>query len=316
MMQIVQAPRASAILYSLLVQRGDKNPWLLPANICPIVPVTFMKARVPFELVDISPDTLHMDLEQADALIRKRQFGGLLYAHTYGESSTPNGFFETIKQVSPEMLTIDDRCLCIPGLEPDSLNQADIQLYSTGYAKIVDLSHGGYAFLREEIDYVAAQLPFHPKYHEELEKAYKTSISERIKFFYRDSDWLETSTPVPTWDAYVGRIEKNLMQSLEQRISLNQIYASMLPVEIQLPGGFQTWRFNIRVRDRQRVLERIFSAGLFASSHYASLAGIMAEGKAPHAEDLAESVINLFNDHHFTTDQAEHVCKVILENLV
>lgn len=314
--QIIQAPRASAILFSLLVQQADQSPWLLPANICPIVPLTFMKARVPFELVDISPDTLHMDLDQVNALIRQRQFGGLLYSHTYGESSTPNGFFEVIKQISPKLLIIDDRCLCLPGLEFDPLNQADVQLYSTGYAKIVDLGSGGYAFLREELDYLPAQLPFHPRYHEELEKAYKASVSQRTRFFYRDSDWLETSTPVPAWDKYLERIERKLMQTLEQRIALNQIYASLLPAEIQLPGGFQTWRFNIRVRDSQRVLERIFAAGLFASSHYASLAGIMADGQAPYAEDLAGSIINLFNDHHFTADQAEHTCKIILENFV
>lgn len=314
-MQTVQAPRASAIFYSLLVGRADKSPWLLPANISPIVPLTFMKARVSFEFVDISPTTLHMDLERAQALIRERPFGGLLYAHSYGESSTPNGFFESIKRISPELLIIDDRCLCIPHLEPDSLNQADVQLYSTGYAKIVDLSSGGYAFLRDEINYEPAQLTFHPRYHKELEKAYKASVGRRTRFFYRDSDWLETSTPVQTWENYLERIEKKLAQSLEQRILLNQIYASLLPVDVQLPGGFQTWRFNIRVKNQQLILDRIFSSGLFASSHYASLAGIMGDGEAPYAEQLAESVINLFNDHHFTVEQAEHVCKVILENL-
>ena len=314
-MQIVQAPRASAILYSLLVHRAERKPWLLPANICPVVPLTFLKARVPFEFVDISPTTLHMDLEQAEGLVRERQFGGLLYAHTYGETSTPNGFFESIKHVSRELLIIDDRCLCIPGLEPDPANQADIQLYSTGYAKVVDLSTGGYAFMREDIPYVPASLPFQPKYHEELEKAYKASVSQRMRFFYYDSDWLETSTLVPAWETYLERIEKRLVQSLEQRISLNQIYSSLLPEEIQFPGGFQTWRFNIRVKDKQLILDRIFSAGLFASSHYASLAGIMDDGKAPHAEHLAAGVINLFNDHHFTAEKAEQVCKVIVENL-
>ena len=213
-------------------------------------------------------------------------------------------------------MLIDDRCLCIPGLEPDPFNQADVQLYSTGYAKIVDLSMGGYAFIREEISYLPAHLPFQPRYHEELEQAYKVSVSQRTRFFYRDSDWLETNTPQPAWDRYFERIEKKLTQSLEQRILLNQIYASRLPVEIQFPGGYQTWSFNIRVKNRQLIMDRIFSAGLFASTHYASLAGIMDDGKAPHAESLAEGVINLFNDHHLTADQAEHICKVILENLV
>ena len=102
-MKLIQAPRASAILYNILVGRADLRPWLLPANICPIVPITFLKAQVPFEFVDISASTLHMDLAQAEDLIKQRKFGGLLYAHTYGEPSTPLDFFSAIKSLAPEL---------------------------------------------------------------------------------------------------------------------------------------------------------------------------------------------------------------------
>ncbi|MGB8980429.1 MAG: hypothetical protein WCC12_00990 [Anaerolineales bacterium] len=314
-MQIVQAPRASAILYGILTARWENYPWLLPANICPIVPITFLKAQVPFKFVDISARTLHMDLEQAEVLVRKRRFGGLLYAHTYGELSTPNEFFESIRQISPETLIIDDRCLCAPDLEPDPVNQADIQLYSTGYSKIVDLNFGGYAFVRAGVDYQPAHLSFDPDQDGPLEKSYKSSIARRVQFVYQDSDWLDTQSPVPAWNVYQRQIEKNLTKSLQQRASLNQVYANMLPGEIQLPGRFQTWRFNVCVKNKQALLERIFSSGLFASSHYASLADIMDHRRAPQAEALAAGVINLFNDHHFTHDQAEQACKIILENL-
>jgi len=314
-MQIVQAPHASTIIYSLLIHRENQNPWLLPANICPIVPITFLKARVPFKFVDISARTLHMDLEQAEALIKKQTFGGLLYAHTYGESSTPNEFFESIKNFSPELLIIDDRCLCIPDVEADPAYKADVQLYSTGYAKIVDLNFGGYAFMRDSINYQPANLAFNPGHHEEIEKSYKRAISQQAKFAYQDSDWLDTESSVLAWHDYQQQIEINLAKSVEQRTRLNQVYANMLPVEIQLPGGFQTWRFNIRVNNKRYILDKIFAAGLFASSHYASLANIMDDDKAPYAETLAEDVINLFNDHYFTLDQAEQVCKIILENL-
>src|SRR5512135_1457121 len=113
-MYTVLAPRASSILYDVLVSRSEQRPFLLPANICPIVPITFLKARVPFEFVDISAGNLHMDLEQAEALIRKRNLGGLLYAHTYGETSTPDEFFGLIRDISPGLVVIDDRCLCLP----------------------------------------------------------------------------------------------------------------------------------------------------------------------------------------------------------
>ena len=314
-MQIVQAPRASSIIYSLLVNIENKSPWLLPANICPIVPIAFLKARVPFKFVDISAKTLHMDLDQAEALIKNREFGGLLYAHTYGEPSTPNEFFQSIKNSSPELTIIDDRCLCIPDVQPDPTNKADIELYSTGYAKIVDLSFGGYAFLRDDVHYQVVQLSFNPQDHEEVETSYKDSIREQVKFVYQDSAWLDTESPVLPWNDYRQQIETNLTRSLEHRTRLNQVYASVLPTEIQLPAGFHNWRFNICVKNKHQILERIFSSGLFASSHYASLANIMAEDKAPCVEDLAASVINLFNDHHFTFEQAEQVCKIILENL-
>jgi hypothetical protein len=314
-MQIVQAARASTIIYGLLINRRDRRPWLLPANICPIVPITFLKARVPFQFVDIAAKTLHMDLDQAEALIKEHKVGGLLYSHTYGDASTPNEFFQSIKIFSPELTIIDDRCLCVPDLEADPANKADIQLYSTGYAKIADLNFGGYAFVCEDIAYQPAHLSFNPHHHEEIEKSYKDAISKRVMFVYQDSDWLDTETPVPLWYGYRKQVEERLMQSLEQRTLLNQIYESLLPPELQLPTAFQTWRFNICVKNKQHIMRTIFSSGLFASSHYASLAGILEDSKAPCAESLAEGVINLFNDHHFTSDQANQVCKVILENL-
>lgn len=314
-MQTIQAPRASAILYNLLIGQGNPNPWLLPANICPVVPITFLKAGVPFRFVDISPETLHMDLGQAEALLRARPFGGILYAHTYGEQTTPNDFFATIKQHFPGLIIVDDRCLCIPHLEADIANRVDVQLFSTGYAKIADLNCGGYAFLREEIVYRPVHVPFNPEHHEAVERSYKQAIHEYTKFVYRDSDWLDTVTAVPAWEQYRQQIEMTLRESLEHRNVLNQIYANLLPAEIQFPAEFQTWRFNIRLKNKQPILETIFSAGLFASSHYASLSGIMDDHRAPQAEQLAGSVINLFNDHHFTEEQAEQVCKIILEHL-
>jgi hypothetical protein len=41
----------------------------------------------------------------------------------------------------------------------------------------------------------------------------------------------------------------------------------------------------------------------------------MSEGRAPQAEVLADEIINLFNDHHFSAQQARKVCAVIMENI-
>jgi len=311
-MRIVQAPRACAILYHILASQKEGKPWLLPANICPIVPITFLKARLPFEFVDVSAETLHMDLGQAEDRIKQHKLGGLLYAHTYGEPSTPTDFFNEIKSLNPELLIVDDRCLCIP--EFDAQSSADVTLYSTGYAKIVDLQFGGYALLENDLTSQTRSLTFNAADHAEIERAYKKAVKERTRFIYNDMDWLETDTYLPEWEDYRLQIESGLKESLARRARLNEIYASRLPLELQLPQEYQMWRFNIRVKNKSKVMQAIFEAGLFASSHYASLTGIMAEGSAPHADTLADEVINLFNDHHFDVDMAAQICDLILEN--
>lgn len=314
-MQIVQAPRASAILYSLLKSQDGAKPWLLPANICPIVPLTFFKAGVPVEFVDISAGTLHMDLGQAEGRLERGSYGGVLYAHTYGEPSTPNGFFQMVKSRYPDLMLVDDRCLCLPDLDAPQIMAVDVALYSTGYAKIVDLDFGGFAFMQEDVTCQPGSLPFNPDDHEKIEKEYKQAIQNRAPFNYRDTDWLQTDADLPAWYDYRRQIADGLKISLRHRTAINEIYADRLPLEIQLPQEYQVWRFNLRLKNKEKILEAIFASGAFASSHYASLADIMAPGRCPQAETLASEIINLFNDHHFDLQKAEQVCAVIMEKL-
>lgn len=310
-MKLVFDRRASAILYALLVGRADRRPFLLPANICPIVPITFLKAGVPFEFVDISPQHLHMDLEAAAERLQGGDFGGLLYAHTYGEPFTPFDFFAEVKAAYPTLLLIDDRCLCTPDLEADSHNPADVLLYSSGYAKIVDLGFGGYAFLRDDLPYMPRPLPFRQPDLDALEQAYKESLVTRQPFVYSDSDWLESGGDLPPWEQYRCQLNQGLVQTQTHRQEINALYAARLPLEWQLPPSYQNWRFNLRLPRRDQVLGALFEAGLFASAHYASLAGIMAPGRCPQAETLAAEVINLFNDRHYTLAMAEKTCAII-----
>ena len=256
-----------------------------------------------------------MDLEQAEERLKRGEYGGVLYAHTYGELSTPDEFFQFVKTQYPDLLLVDDRCLCIPDLDPPKETSADVMLYSTGYAKIVELGFGGYAFLKTDTAYNSEHLPFESEANEELEKGYKQAIRNHEPYIYRDSDWLQTDADLPSWYDYRQQIKDGLKLSLQQRAAINEIYVSNLPVEIQLPQVYQTWRFNLRLQNKSRVLETIFSNGLFASSHYASMAGIMTPGQCPQAEGLANEIINLFNDHRFMPEKARQICAVIMEKL-
>jgi dTDP-4-amino-4,6-dideoxygalactose transaminase len=168
-------------------------------------------------------------------------------------------------------------------------------------------------FLKNEVTYQPATLPFDATHHAKLEEAYKFAVRERVRFEYPNNNWLMTGADLPAWDEYRREIEERLKESLARRKSLNEIYSSRLPEEIQLPPQYQTWRFNIRVKNPTETINTIFKEQLFASTHYASLAGIMSDGRAPVAESLADEVINLFNDHHFTVEMAERVCEIIVK---
>ena len=53
-----------------------------------------------------------------------------------------------MKSLDPNLCIIDDCCLCIPELADSLPENVDLCLYSTGYAKFIELSYGGYASFR------------------------------------------------------------------------------------------------------------------------------------------------------------------------
>jgi hypothetical protein len=314
-MKTILASRASTILYNLLLSQKERRTFLLPGNICPIVPITFFKAGVPFEFVDISADSLHVDLDRAEERMRTGKFGGLLYAHTYGDPSLPQKRLKEIKKNHPDLLLIDDRCLCVPDLEPDPQNAADVILYSTGYGKIVDPGFGGFAFLNEDLAYQPHKLPYNQQDLERLENDYKHSIETGERYSFRDSNWLQTDLVMPTWIEFAERVRPALEKSISHRQSINAVYNSLIPPMLCLKEPFQLWRFNLRLPDKKKTLAALFDEQLFASSHYACLSGIMGEGTCPVAEKLSREIINLFNDSHYTVPMAERTAQIVIRSL-
>jgi hypothetical protein len=268
---------------------------------------------VRFEFVDIAPDSLAMDLDQVwDKLRRKdADWGGVLYGHTYGDPATPADFFKAVKDSWPHLLLIDDRCLCVPDLEPPAASAADVVLYSSGYAKIVDIGFGGYAFARDDVAHRHIPLPFDRTDLLTLEAGYKSSIAESRPFHYRDTNWLETDSQLPAWEDYAKQLSAAIPASVARRRQINAVYNSVIPGELRLPERFQLWRYNVRHPQAERLLHDISSAGLFASRHYASLVGIFGSGIGVNSAALAGSILNLFNDLHYTLDMAERTARIV-----
>ena len=314
---IVYECRASTILYNLMAVCRLPGPVLLPANVCPIVPITLHKAGRRFEFVDISPITLSMDhekvLERWSAA--KERPAGLVYVRSFGAVFDTVALFREIKRLAPEACIIDDRCICAPSFDSGNLlDNVDAVLYSTGYAKYVDIGFGGYAILKDDICYRGAELAYDQRDLEALTIQYKKSLSERQKFLYTNSDWLDSSMPRMEWSAYRKMVEAHALQASEIKREINYIYSSRLPRSIQLPSAFQSWRFNIHVANKDMILNVIQESGLFASGHYEALDGLFGDGSGANARMLHRHIINLFNDGYFDSEKAKCLADVIVNS--
>jgi hypothetical protein len=315
---IVFEVRACSVLYNLLVSLGDDRPFLLPANVCPVVPLTFRKAGRPFELVDVSGPDLAIDEARCLARIARDPEGvaGLLFVRTYGALGDAAPFFRAVKELSPDLLVIDDRCLCRPDPEAASRTPgAGVTLWSTGYAKYVDVGFGGFAHLRKGVPYQRSEGAFSSLVLEEVERGVKEALARGVPFEGPREDWLDLARPEVSWPVYQKGVLAALPEIDEHKRRLNAIYAEALPAEVRLPDRFQGWRFNVLVPEPDRLVERLFAAGLFASRHYASLGGVLGKGRFPQAEALHRWVVNLFNDRSFDEERARHAVEVVLAHL-
>ena len=307
--------RASTVLFNLFQSHKVSGPFLLPANVCPVVPLVLCKARRDFEFVDIDPGTLcisHSAVMSRWASSQNRP-AGLLYVRTYGAMAPTDDFFQAIRSMSPAALLIDDRCLCAPEFMAEPALSVDAVIYSTGYAKQVDIGMGGYGVLREGVPYHRHETVFNKHHLGSVMEECRAALSVGQPFDYIDSDWLDTAVPTSAWPAYREQVERERVEVSRLKTEINALYASRLPRSIQLADRFQSWRFNIQVSNKWEVLEAIKEEGLFASGHYQSLAHVLGSMDAPVAERLHRDVVNLFNDRHFSVSQADRVARVLAE---
>ncbi|HSK80484.1 MAG TPA: hypothetical protein VLQ45_28785 [Thermoanaerobaculia bacterium] len=311
--------RACSVLYNLLLAGdGAGRPFLLPANVCPVVPLTFRKAGRPFELVDVSGPDLAMDEARCLERIGRDRGGiaGLLFVRTYGAVGDAAPLFRAAKELAPDLLVIDDRCLCRP--DPDCGGRtpgADVTLWSTGYAKHVDVGFGGFAHLSPGVPYRQQAGAYSAPALEEIERRVKKAVARGVPFDGGGEDWLELAPPEVSWPAYRSGLLAALPEIDEHKRRLNAIYTELLPVEVCLPERFQEWRFNVLVPEPDELVARLFAAGLFASRHYASLGGVFSPGSFPGAEALHRRVVNLFNDRSFDEERARLAAGLVLEHL-
>ena len=281
------------------------------------MPLIFLKARRRFEFVDISPLTLCMDEEIVLSKWRKHpgRYSGLIFVRTYGMVHDISEMLEELRELSQDALIVDDRCLGIPEVFDKPPANINAVLFSTGYAKFVDLGFGGYGILDRNTAYSGGTMPYNSAASDTLDASYKYAIANKLPFVYSDTHWLDTRKPSLSWDDYLRVLNAERSRMITHKAAINALYSEMLPANVQLPSHFHAWRFNIVVASKSLLLRSIRQADLFASDHYASLAGIFGKEHARNAEALHNKVINLFNDKYFDFLRAEKLVDVIVKHL-
>lgn len=317
--------RASVILFNMLVSLKKQRPhtsdkyFLIPSNVCPIVPAIFLKAKVSFDFLDVSLSSLCMDENLLiDRIKIDKNVEGVLYVKTFGVVFDSENLFQKIKKINNNIFVIDDCCLCPPNFDYKIENSAaDAALFSTGYSKYIDIDWGGFGFLKDNFIYSQKIIPFNPIDLKKITLEMNNGLIEKSIFLYKDNDWLGSEIKLhDNIDDYSSQVIGRLDEIIKHKDTLNNIYSKNLNKRIQLGQEFWNWRFSIFVESKKELLDKIFDVGLFASSHYQDISEMYIKQETyfknrSNANFIHSKIINLFNDFRFSEDDAYKVVKVI-----
>ena len=311
---IIYKRRASAILYEYLLNIQNDGYFLIPANVCPIVPITLLKLNKKFELMDVNREDMCMNLDCVYDLIQKnrKKYSGIIYVDSYGLEKNVEEYFKSFKEKDNDFLIIHDKCLTIPDFEPKQ-TFADLALFSTGYGKVVDVGMGGFAinYNPNYANMIISNMNEYSKYDmENLEKQYKKSIQKKEMFVYSDSKWLDLRSPETDFLDYKTNVINTVTKIMNHKKKLNNIYKNNLSFK---SIASNIWRYNIFLKNAKEIEKIIKREGLFCSRHYASLSMVFSKQDMPNASFVEERVLNLFNDFHVDEKYAYEIVKIINE---
>lgn len=313
-MYLVFNTRATSILYSFLLQNKGKGSWMIPVNICHLIPACFIKANCPFEFIDVGKK--HLSINENEVIHRLTKaplkYSGILTVRNYGEDKVQNTFFNRIKKTAPHLKIIDDACLSYPNFSDEIPDLVDLELYSTGYSKPVDIGFGGFAKLHMK-DHLGTDfnLDFDEHALSDMNRDYVNSCesSNLVEDSVFKSDWLNFK--IIDKDKYIEEVKMSLQKAMSHKNKLNKIYDKFIMSKLKEKRLSSNWRYNIRCDNSNYVLEKINEQGLFASQHYFPLNKVFGKGLCPIWEKTYATILNLFNDYRFNDEKAKECCKIV-----
>lgn len=295
--------RASAVLYRYLCETRNDGYWILPANICPIVPAVFQKANRQYRIFDIDAETLCLKESAVLNTVKNETcLAGVFWSRSYGSTLSVERIFEKIKAVNKSIRIVDDKCLCRPDFD-HSGGVADLELYSSGYSKYIDFGWGGWGFLKKKTSFPSQEYTYREFDYMDIEEIFKKCKEKQVAFTCPATHWLDLREPEIPWSTFQAQLKEKLDAITNHRITLRKIYEERLN-KWALSPNLQHWRFNIIIEQQNELMTAIFACGHFASAHYKSIAPVFGRGDTPVADDSGRRIVNFFIDQHYTAQRA------------
>lgn len=313
----VVGPRAARLLHDALVglrEDGRSGSIVLPANVCPIVPLTCWRAGFHTDFIDIDPASQGMTADRVAARLRDPrapQASGIIFVHAYGRVSddTLRGVADVLENHGDELFLIDDRCSLVPSFDrPEEERLGDMVLFSTGYAKRVDIGYGGFAWVQPFVGNIGPVEDFSEEAFEHARAFFREPTPRDEALAEVPRDWLD-SRPMDE-SQYFKEVLARRDAALRHEQELRDIYMTHVPVNLHLGAEFE-WRFNLLVDNPRELIDAIFAAGLFASAHYPSIAQPISGAQTPNAELSGKRLVNLFTNEPFTAEMAEQCAAIV-----
>ncbi len=305
--------RALNILFEFIKKHGsDSSKIILPSNICHDVIFLLSYLGIEIQYLDIDKNTLELDKKAAIREVDHTKDTILLWNHTYGNEEVPYNFFAELKLKAPQLIIVDDRCLCNPKkyrAEPND-KIIDLIIYSTGYGKQVELDYGAFGLLNTQYKASYEYHDFAKGKYLRLKSLLLNSKFEKLLPLLQDV-WMKIDIDPVNEINYMEELDKEEQSWRSHKEQLMEIYYNEIDNNYFLQEKFNNWRLNILVQNKNEFLRIIQREGLFASSHYPSMGSIFTKQKFLTSEWLHGHVINLFFNKHFTKDMVFKMTKLI-----
>ena len=315
--------RGATAIYLVLAHLSQRlegpGVMLAPANVCyaALYPALYAGWRVRF--VDVSPHDGNLEPQAVEEFLACDHADALLAPHMYGQ---PIADLPQIADACAQAnVTLIEDCASAMGATADYPvgKVGDYTVFSTGYAKVVDVGFGGLlASERHELDWapaIEASLPLRTESLEQTEtlfgKLYRTlrtfGDSQLDQAVYR-------VMPEATRDLFLHRLsaeqtdqvtaalaglDEIVAQRRQCQEACQQIWDEAAPERARAypyAAGAVPWRFTFLVDPaiRKPLVSACLEANVPISDWYPSIAPMLGDlGSYPSAEAMGDAILNL-----------------------